>query len=284
MATATGRWGRRLGETLSPRALAAFYPAKFRTEGALQLAYRGAILIWLFAIITQPLISIVVWRTVARSQGGSAGGFTEGQYAAYFIILMVVNQLTFSWHMWEMGWRVQSGQYSGILLRPMHPIHNDIVENLVFKALTLVPLTPVVIVFSIIFEAEYDWKLPNLLALPLAIALAALLLFLLEWTIGLLAFWITKTNALFQLYSSVYFFLAGFIAPLSLLPEPARIAASILPFRWILSFPVEMARGASDGRDILIGFGMQLLWIGILLVTLRLVWRHAVSRYSAVGA
>ena len=37
------------------------------------------------------------------------------------------------------------------------------------------------------------------------------------------------------MYSSVYFFLTGFIAPLALLPEPARIAASILPFLLLLS-------------------------------------------------
>ncbi len=271
-------------ESFSPRALATFYGAKFRTSAALMLAYRGAILIWLFAIISSPLISIVVWTTVAKSQGGSAGGFTEGGYAAYFIILMVVNQLTFSWHMWEMGWRVQSGLFSGILLRPMHPIHNDIVENMVFKALTLVPLVPVAIIFSFMFDAEYNWKLLNVVALAPAIVLAALLLFLLEWTIGLAAFWITKTNALFQLYSSVYFFLAGFIAPLSLLPEPAQVAASILPFRWILSYPVEMALGTSGPQEIAIGFAMQVVWIGLLLGILRFAWSHAASRYSAVGA
>ncbi len=272
------------GESLSLKALATFYAAKFRTEGALQLAYRGSILIWLFAIISQPLISIVVWTTVARSQGGSAGGFTEGEYAAYFIILMVVNQLTFSWHMWEMGWRIQTGLFSGILLRPIHPIHNDIVENLVFKVLTLIPLAPVAVIFSIVFDADYTWKWPNLVALAPAIVLAALLVFLLEWSIGLLAFWITKTNALFQLYSSVYFFLTGFIAPLALLPEPARIAASILPFRWMLPFPVETALGTSGPGEIAVGFLMQLVWIALLLGLLRLVWSRAVSRYSAVGA
>ena len=93
-------------ESLSPAALATYYAAKLRTELALQLAYRGAVLIWLLSLVMQPLIAIVVWTTVARSQGGSAGGFTEGEYAAYYIILMVVNQLTFSWHMWEMEWRV----------------------------------------------------------------------------------------------------------------------------------------------------------------------------------
>jgi len=271
-------------QTASPRALARFYGTKFRTESAVQLAYRGAILIWLFALISTPLISIVVWTTVADSQGGSAGGFTTGEYAAYFIILMVVNQLTFSWHIWELSWRVQSGEFSGYLLRPMHPIHNDVVENVVFKGLTLIPLIPIAVIFSIIFDAEYTWKLPNMIAIGPAIVLAALLVFIMEWSLGLVAFWITKTSALMQLYSSVYFFLGGFIAPLSLLPEPAQAVASVLPFRWILSFPVEVAQGTSDMRDIAIGFGMQVLWIGIMLLVLRTVWSRAVRHYSAVGA
>ncbi len=271
-------------ESLSPTALATYYAAKLRTELANQLAYRGAIMIWLLSLVMQPLIAIVVWTTVAESQGGSAGGFTEGEYAAYYIILMVVNQLTFSWHMWEMEWRIRTGFYSGILLRPMHPIHNDIVENVSFKVLTLVPLVPIVIVLSLLFDAEYDWKALNLICFLPAVALAALVCFLMEWCVGLLAFWMTKTSALYQLYQSVFLFLGGVIAPLALMPEPVRIAATILPFRWILPFPVDMARGALDGREIAIGFGMQALWIGLLLGILRLVWGQAIRRYSAVGA
>jgi len=271
-------------ESLSPVALATYYTAKLRTELALQLAYRGAVLIWLLSLIMQPLIAIVVWTTVARSQGGSAGGFTEGEYAAYYIILMVVNQLTFSWHMWEMEWRVRTGFYSGILLRPMHPIHNDIVENMSFKVLTLIPLLPITVVFSIVFGAEYNWKPLNLACFLPAIALAALICFMTEWCVGLLAFWMTKTSALYQLYQSVFLFLGGVIAPLALMPEPVRIVSTILPFRWILPFPVDMARGSLGGREIAIGFGMQVIWIVLLLGFLRLAWGQAIKRYSAVGA
>lgn len=270
--------------SLSPRALAAYYLTQFRVDASLQIAYRGAALIWCIGIIAQPLINIVVWKAVARSQGGTAGGMTEGQYAAYFIVVMVINQLTFSWHMWEMGWRVQSGTFSGLLMRPLHPIHGDISVNVAFKALTLIVLLPASVVFSLVFHAEYTWKPLHLLAVLPAIALAALLLFVVEWCIGLAAFWITKTNALFQLYTSTYFFLAGMIAPLALLPEPARIAASILPFRWMLSFPVETALGRTDGRDIAIGFAMQIVWIGIALAMLHVCWKRAVRHYSAVGA
>ena len=272
------------GESFSPAALGRFYAAKIRTETALQLMYRGNVLIWLFALVTTPLISIVVWTAVARSQGGEAGGFTTGGYAAYFIIVMVVNQLTFSWHMWELGWRVQQGTFSGMLMRPIHPIHNDIVENLVFKLLTVILLLPIAVVLSIVFHAEYDWRLPHLLAVIPAIALAAFMVFLLEWTLGLIAFWITKTSALFQLYSSVYFFLAGMVAPLALLPGWAQFLASILPFRWAVAFPVAIALGTATAPDIAIGLTMQVVWIGLLLLALRLTWTRAASHYSAVGA
>ena len=62
------------------------------------------------------------------------------------------------------------------------------------------------------------------------------------------------------------------------------MVASILPFRWVLSFPVEMALGTIGPRQIATGFAMQILWIGLLLGILRLVWDRAASRYSAVGA
>jgi ABC-2 type transport system permease protein len=100
----------------------------------------------------------------------------------------------------------------------------------------------------------------------------------------LIAFWITRTGTLNQLYGTATAFLAGMIAPLSLFPEPIRIVASILPFRWMVAFPVEVLLGRVDGGELLIGMGMQVLWIALALLGLRWMWSHGVRRYSAVGA
>lgn len=271
-------------EHFSLRALADYYYAKFRTEIALQFAYRAAISIWLVSLVTTPVISLVVWTTVARGNGGSAGGFTAGQYAAYFVAVMIVNNLTFTWVMWEMEWRVRSGFFSPVLLRPMHPIHNDVVNNLTFKLLTSVAMLPIAVLLALSFDAEFEPSLWHVLAFVPVLLAAMLLRFLCEWTVALAAFWITRTVTLNQLYGTLTFFLAGQVAPLSLFPDPLRVVAAVLPFRWMLAFPVEVMLGRADGRDLLIGVGMQTFWLALAFLAMRGVWRRGVRRYSAVGA
>lgn len=272
-------------ETLSPRSLLRYYLAKFRAEIALQVAYRGAVVIWLIGLVVQPLVSLVVWTTVAASNGGQAGGFTRGEYAAYFVVLMVVNHLTFIWHMWEFGWRIQTGFFSPLFLRPIHPIHNDVVENLSFKLVGLAGILPAAIILAVVFDADFGATGPLAVAafVP-ALLLAMALRFILEWTLALAAFWMTKVSALNNFYSFVSFFLAGMIAPLALLPAPARVLATVLPFRWTVSFPVEVLIGRAGAGTVALGLGMQALWIGIAVLILRRLWAVAAARYTAVGA
>ena len=271
-------------ERPSPRALLSYYGAQFAVVFAVQLAYRGAVLIWLISLVTQPLISLVVWTTVARANGGSAGGITTGEYAAYFVAVMVVNQLTFTWHAWEFEWRVRTGYFSPILLRPIHPIHNDIAQNLTFKALTFVVLLPTAIGLAFAFGADFNPSPLDIIAVVPALLLAMGLRFFVEWSVALAAFWLTRTQAINQVFAVATFFLAGQAAPLALFPEPVQIIAAILPFRWMLAFPVELLLGGLSGTEILRGLLVQVVWIALALALMRALWARGVRRYSAVGA
>jgi ABC-2 type transport system permease protein len=117
-----------------------------------------------------------------------------------------------------------------------------------------------------------------------ALALAFLLRFLLEWTLALAAFWTTRVSAFNQLYFVALLFLSGQIAPLSLMPAWIQTIASIFPFRWMISFPVELLLGRLTPREALVGFAAQAIWITLSLGLIRLVWRAGVRVYSAVGA
>ena len=263
--------------------LVQYYRSRFAISVAANVAYRGAVSIWIFTTILQPLVFIVVWRTVAGS--GQTGGFTANQFVAYFLVMMLVDHLTFIWHMWEFEWRIRTGAFSPLLMRPIHPIHNDICENLAYKVIGLVGVLPAAVVIGLAYDADLSavgagTVLPFLLALVLAMVLR----FVVEWCLALAAFWLTKVTAINSLFFALTGFFGGIFAPLAVLPVWMQIVAVWTPFPWSLAFPVEVFLGRRTGADIWTGYAVQLGWILLALGGLALLWRRATRRYSAVGA
>jgi viologen exporter family transport system permease protein len=266
------------------RALLRLYAQQFRTTFATMLAYRASLVIWMIGQVLEPLIYLIVWSTVANGSGGSVGGYTARGFAAYYIAFMLVNQVTYTWVMWEYEYRVRQGSLSFALLKPVHPIHSDISDNLSSKLITLPILLVVAGGLALIFRPTAAVTTWAVLAFIPALVLAFLVRFLLEWTLALAAFWTTRVNAINQVYFLLMLFLAGQIAPLNLFPRWLQIAADILPFRWMLGFPVELVLGRLTPVQALAGLGAQAAWVITSLVLIRFVWRAGVRVYSAVGA
>ena len=212
------------------------------------------------------------------------GGYTAQGFAGYYLALMLVNQVTYTWVMYEYEFRVRQGGLSFALLKPVHPIHSDISDNLSSKLVTMPILLVVAGVLALIFHPTAVLSLWAVLAFIPALILAFLVRFLLEWTLALAAFWTTRVNAINQVYFLLMLFLAGQIAPLNLFPRPIQILANILPFRWMLGFPVELVLGRLTQLQTLEGLATQAAWVIVSLVLVGVVWRAGVRVYSAVGA
>jgi ABC-2 type transport system permease protein len=196
---------------------------------------------------------------------------------------MLVNHATFSWLMWEYDYRIRHGDLSFALLRPIHPIHSDIADNVAFKLITFMFMLPIAAGLAIVFHATLQLIPWAAAAFVPALLLAFMVRFLVEWTLAMAAFWTTRITALNQAFFVVTLFLSGQIAPLSLLPFPLQVTAAILPFRWAVSFPVELLLGRLTPVEALTGFAAQLVWLALSLVILRFIWRAGVRRYAAVG-
>ena len=260
------------------------YRVQFKVSLAIELQYRAEVLIWLFGSTLEPVVYLVVWSTVAQTNGGSVGGYSASAFAAYFIVLMLVNHVTFTWIMHEFEMRIRQGQFSPKLLRPIHPIHADVADNVSYKVVGLFVLIPAAIVLTIVFHPTIQTTPWAVVAFVPILLVAFVLRFILEWTLALAAFWTTRVTALNQIYGLAVIFLSGQMAPLSLFPRPVQTLATILPFRWTVAFPVELILGRVSPRDAVIGIGIQIAWLIASFVTLRLIWHIAVRRYSAVGA
>jgi ABC-2 type transport system permease protein len=265
------------------RALFQLYLQQSKTTFASMFQYRAALLIWMIGQVLEPLIFLIVWSTVSNGNGGSVGTYTTGAFVSYFLILMLVNQFTYTWLMWDYEWRIREGILSFALLKPVHPIHSFVADNIMSKAIQLPVLTVIAVALAFVFHASLavtPWVV--LLFIP-ALVLAFGVRFLLEWTLAQAAFWTTRVSSINQLYFLLLLLLSGQIAPLSLLPHSVQIAAKILPLYWTVGFPTELLLGKLTLSVAVFGIGVQIAWLIITLFLARLVWKFGTRAYSAVG-
>jgi ABC-2 type transport system permease protein len=135
------------------------------------------------------------------------------------------------------------------------------------------------LVFGI--DAPASWAAAAGFALSLAGAF--LLVFSLDFFIGLLAFWTVSVWGLTYAKMAVVDVLAGTIVPLSLFPGWLERVAMALPFRGIAYVPLSIYTGAIRGADIWTNILAQLGWGVALILLTRLLWLRARRRLVVQG-
>jgi ABC-2 type transport system permease protein len=78
--------------------------------------------------------------------------------------------------------------------------------------------------------------------------------------------------------------LGGMLAPLDVFPPTVAAIARYLPFRYMLSFPVEMLLGKASLSDVLIGFGIIVFWVIAFAALARFLWQRGLRQFGAFGA
>jgi ABC-2 type transport system permease protein len=202
---------------------------------------------------------------------------------AYYLVLIIVNQITYAQTNWTVGDLIRYGQMSRVLLRPIAPIFDALATEIAGKVVYLAFDVPVVIGLALVLHPTLELTLTNALAFIPALVLAWALRFFWGYWLALLAFWTARADALLALQDALMFLLAGQVAPVGLLPGLMQAAARVLPFRYMVAFPVEILSGQLAPADLLPGFVMQGGWLVVSLALYGLLWRNGLKRYTAVG-
>lgn len=261
-----------------------FYLTNMRIALATQFQYRVANYLYMIGMVVEPVVYLVVWSTVAQARGGSVGSYTPGQFAAYYIVWTLVRNMNivFTPYGWE--WRIRSGQFSPMLLLPIHPLHYDLSYFAGWKVVVIVLWLPLAVLLTLAFHPTIHPTLLEVAVFAVAIWGAYLIRSMWQTVIGLITFWTTRVSAIFELYFGVELILSGRLVPMTLLPTWARKVAAFLPFQWTFGFPIEALVGRLSPHQLLVGIGMQILWVGLGALVVSVVWRLAIRQYSAVGA
>jgi ABC-2 type transport system permease protein len=256
-------------------------PTLLRIGVAETFAYRAEFLVWILTT-TQPLIMMSLWTSVARDK--DFHGYSSDKFVAYFLANLMVRQLTGNWVAWQMMEEIRMGTMAMRLLRPIHPFFAYVASHIAaipFRVVVALPLAVILLVSSGASTLSHDPV--QLAVLPVSIMLAWLLTFAILFTIGALAFFLTQTFAIANLYFGLYALFSGYMMPLDLLPGPIATVARWLPFRFTLAVPVEIMTRSFTGRELAEQLAGQVAWLAILIGIAIAVWRAGVRRFESVG-
>ncbi|WP_089090266.1 ABC transporter permease [Nodularia sp. NIES-3585] len=246
---------------------------------AYMLEYRAELILWVLSGAL-PIILMGVW--IQAAQGGQFG-LTPVDFARYFITVFFVRQLTVVWVIWEFEKEVVEGKLSFRLLQPIDPVWHHVATHLSERVARIPFILLLVFLFFILYP-QAVW-LPNLgqfLLFGLAVILAFVLRFIIQYTFALFAFWTERASALETFWLLFYLFLSGLIAPLDVFPETVRTIVMFTPFPYLINFPVSLLVGLPV--DVARGFLSIVGWILLFLGANRLLWRAGLKRYSGMGA
>jgi ABC-2 type transport system permease protein len=250
-----------------------------------QWQYRANQLMYPLYSLVSPLVYLIIWMSVANSQG-SVKGLTANDFLTYYLTLLLVNQFTGESTIYVLEYKIRLGSLSNELLMPVHPVlTNTLVNVLAYKALSFIVMIPVWFFLVFAFHPDYSAvsNVSVLLAVP-ALILGFGINFLLAASLTCLAFWTTRVFSIAEFYFALVTLLSGQFVPLTLMPGVVQSLAQYLPFQYFSYFPIELILNRLSRPVILEKFALEMVWLVIAMVTFQLIWRNGIKRYSAVGA
>jgi viologen exporter family transport system permease protein len=189
--------------------------------------------------------------------------------------------IVFTPYGWE--WRIREGHFSGLLLRPLHPIHYDLADFAGGKVIWVLLYLPIAVALTLVFHPTFDASALEIVVFFFAIWGAYLIRSMALWLLGMITFWTTRGSAIFETYVMIELLMSGRLVPLQLMPDWAESLAGWLPFKWTFYFPIEALVGNMSTASLIGGLGMQAFWTAVGSLLVFVCWRLTSRHYTAVG-
>lgn len=227
-------------------------------------------------------INYSIWSSVFKARGGeSVGGFSEEQMLHYQIWSFIAALLVRSHRTWNLSEHIRYGRITSFLLYPFDAWKFYASEFIAFQILQMVTAT--VSLFCLYFLDLIPPLDIRTFSLGVCFSLlASVLWFVVDFTFGLLGFWLEEVwvfRAIFGLFAVLF---SGAFIPLELFPETMRFALKFTPFPFITSVPVHIFLGTGS-LTIVDATLLLCSWIIGLALVAAYIWRRGIRLYTAAG-
>lgn len=253
-----------------------------------RLAYRGdfalATLMRFLPIVTQ----IFLWHAIfSAADTATIVGYSYRDMVAYYLLTMLGRAFSSMPGLASgIAYQIRSGEIKKFLIQPVDLIGylflTRVAHKLAYYSVALAPFALVFFLCRGYFES-YPRDAATWAAFFASLAMAFLIGYFLEATLGLVGFWFLEVSSLLFVYMLMSFFLSGHMFPLDMLPSPWNEIVDLLPLKYLAYFPSAVFLGKVSGPELARELCMEAAWVMIFIVASRVLLHRGYQRYSGFG-
>ena len=263
------------------------YLALAKLAWAEVMEYRTNFILEMTGTVVLMIFTILLWQVIFQGRdGASIGGFTLSEMITYLIGATVLAIFIFRKSQGDtIDNYINRGELSKLLTKPLSVPLYWFIDDGSRRFLQLIMAALILLILPWFFSDFFSLpsSLPNLGILFVFLLAASILHYLLFSIFGLLAFWLEQTWGERFVLNVIADIAAGLFIPLSLFPPFWQSVFGALPFKFMIFIPLQGILGKLSSNELLSNFYQLFIWLTVLLLINRFLWRKGLKIYEAAG-
>jgi ABC-2 type transport system permease protein len=212
-------------------------------------------------------------------------GWQLSKILTYILLSSLLQSIVFSSRTIDLAWKINRGEINNFLLKPISIFKFTFSIDAADKLLNLIFSFAEVclLIFFLKPSLVLSFNLVYFFLFSLAILLATVLYFFINFLMGTIGFWTPEVWAPRFIFNIVLGFAAGAYFPLDFLPKPLYLFLKLTPFHYLIFFPLQLYLGQVKPAEIVQAFLVLLIWVFILFYFVRYIWQKGIKSYEAQG-
>jgi ABC-2 type transport system permease protein len=227
---------------------------------------------------------ILLWSAIYSTQD-VLKGYNLREMLTYILFGALITVVVRNWMYEVVSKDIKDGTLSQFLVKPISYLRYMLFREIGRISLAFILSVSTQLFMILIFSDRFIFNTSYLYLLEILVmvGLAFITEMFLSYLIGMVAFWTDEVDGIFTTLDRLKRFFAGGYFPINLLPAIYIKISFILPFGYSFFVPAQLYLKKMDLATGLKGILVQIVWIILLYLIIKLVWRRGLKRYEGVG-
>ncbi|MGL4373683.1 MAG: ABC transporter permease [Turicibacter sp.] len=251
-----------------------------------QLSYKANAIMFFLGDGIILIVTYYLWKAIyGSSEESIINGFTFNEMVIYVIMSFLTSLIISTDISYDIMSEVKDGSIAINLVRPI-----NYEKRMLFQGLGNV-LYNFVVIFIIgsialtlfLYHSGMTLSIWRVIAYFISIVFGILLNFYYSYMFGLLSFKFTNMWGLSQIMGAITQLLSGALIPIVFFPEWAQGLFNFLPFSSMIYTPTMIYLGKISGMEVINALVIQIIWVIILSLGAKILWKKLIKQLVILG-